>query len=61
MNRQVIDEVTSIFEDIAARLKWSNQRRETVVSTIYNHMRADSPIREADNASKTSLPGGLYK
>lgn len=41
-----------IAEGIAARLKWSNQRRETVVETIYNHMREDSPIREADNASK---------
>lgn len=45
-----------IAEGIAARLKWSNLRTKLVVSTILNHMKADSPIREADNASKTGLP-----
>lgn len=45
-----------IAEGIAARSKWSNQRRETVVSTILNHLHDDSPIRAADNGSKVRLP-----
>lgn len=45
-----------IAEGVAARLKWSNQRRETVVATIRDHMREDSPIRQADNGSKIKLP-----
>lgn len=45
-----------LAEGIAARLKWSNDRRETVVETILNHMKNESPIREADNASKCRLP-----
>lgn len=45
-----------IAEGIAARLKWSNARHETVTSTILNHMKDESPIRQADNASKSKLP-----
>jgi len=45
-----------IVEGIAARLKWSNDRTKTVVETVYNHMKDESPIREADNSSKTKLP-----
>lgn len=45
-----------LAEGTAARLKWSNDRRETVVETILNHMKNESPIREADNASKCRLP-----
>lgn len=43
-------------EGIALRLKWSNKRREIVIDTIRNHMRDESPIREADNASKKLIP-----
>lgn len=46
----------TIVEGIALRLKWSNQRRETVVNIVSNHMSDASPIRLADNASKTKLP-----
>lgn len=45
-----------LAEGIALRLKWSNARRETVVETIKHHMEWTSPIRDADNASKSSLP-----
>lgn len=45
-----------IAEGIASRLKWSNHRRDTVVTTILNHMKDESPIRKADNASKTRIP-----
>lgn len=45
-----------IAEGLAARLKWSNKRRELVVETILNHLKDESPIRMADNASKTKLP-----
>jgi tRNA nucleotidyltransferase (CCA-adding enzyme) len=41
-----------IVEGIASRLKWSNQRRDTVVHTISTHMSDDNPIRQADNSSK---------
>ena len=47
-----------VAEGICARLKFSNQRRETVVETIKTHMQANSPIRAADNASKSRLPEG---
>ena len=40
---------------IAKRLKWSNERSETVFETVKNHMRAESPIRDADNASKVNM------
>lgn len=40
---------------IAARLKWSNDRRNTVYDVIKNHLKNESPIREADNISKSKL------
>lgn len=43
-------------EGIAARLKWSGNRTKTVVSTIRDHLRDDSPIRAADNDSKSGVP-----
>lgn len=45
-----------IAEGISARLKWSRERGEVVTGTIYHHMKDESPIREADNASKIKLP-----
>lgn len=45
-----------IAEGIAARLKWSNDRRKLVVDTILHHLEDGSPIRAADNASKSKLP-----
>lgn len=45
-----------ITEGIAARLKWSNDRKKCVVDTILHHLEEDSPIRSADNASKSKLP-----
>jgi tRNA nucleotidyltransferase (CCA-adding enzyme) len=44
-----------IAEGIAARLKWSNARAKLVVETIRDHMKDDSPIRKADNASKKNM------
>jgi hypothetical protein len=44
-----------LVEGIALRLKWSNDRRELVRETVANHMQENSPIREADNASKSNL------
>lgn len=43
---------SEIVKGIGLYLKWSNQRIETVSKTIFNHLRDDSPIRAADNASK---------
>lgn len=44
-----------LVEGIALRLKWSNNRREVVRDTVLNHMKDNSPIRDADNASKSNL------
>ena len=33
-------------------LRWSNKRIETVSELVKNHMRVDSPLRNADNAAK---------
>lgn len=44
-----------IAEGIATRLKWSKARRQLVVETIKDHMREDSPLRDADNASKSNM------
>jgi putative nucleotidyltransferase with HDIG domain len=41
-----------IAKSVGLYLKWSNARIEKVSETIFNHLRDDSPIREADNASK---------
>lgn len=47
-----------IVEGMAARLKFSNNRRDTVVETIRHHLEDASPIRAADNGSKSKLPEG---
>jgi putative nucleotidyltransferase with HDIG domain len=41
-----------IAKAIGLYLKWSNARIGKVSSTIFNHLREDSPIRAADNMSK---------
>jgi tRNA nucleotidyltransferase/poly(A) polymerase len=45
-----------LAEKIGGYLKWSNDRRETVSGMIFEHLKDSSPIRKADNASKTRLP-----
>lgn len=40
---------------IGRYLKWSNERIETVSETIRYHLQENSPIRKADNASKSKL------
>ncbi|CAH0190710.1 CCA tRNA nucleotidyltransferase [Rhodococcoides fascians] len=47
-----------IAEGITARLKFSNSRRDTIVGTIRHHLEESSPLRMADNGSKTKLPLG---
>ncbi len=37
-------------------LKWSNERTAVVTETIRYHLQDESPIRAADNASKSRLP-----
>jgi len=37
-----------IVRKYAAHLKWSKGREEAVVDLVLNHMREDSPLREAD-------------
>ena len=41
-----------MVEKIARYLKWSNERRETVKELVLNHLKEDSPLREADNGAK---------
>ncbi len=41
-----------IADKIGWHLRWSNERRETVVSLIRDHLRDDSPLKEADQAAK---------
>jgi len=38
-----------IAKSVGLYLKWSNARIEKVSSTIFNHLRDDSPLRAADN------------
>ncbi len=45
-----------IANKIGSYLKWSNDRRETVSKMIFEHLQDSSPIRKADNGSKTRLP-----
>lgn len=45
-----------IVEGVASRLKWSNQRKYKVVDMVLHHLEDTSPIRQADNASKTKIP-----
>jgi putative nucleotidyltransferase with HDIG domain len=42
-----------LVERIARQLKWSNDRREEVKHLVFNHMQANSPLREADTAAHT--------
>lgn len=37
---------------LGAYLKWSNARLKTVSELVLNHLRPDSPLKEADNSSK---------
>jgi putative nucleotidyltransferase with HDIG domain len=46
---------------IGRYLKWSNDRVDKVSETIRYHLRDESPIRAADNASKSRLPEGSDK
>lgn len=45
-----------IIYGIGKRLKWSNERIDTVTRLVKNHLSDDSPLREADNSSKSKLP-----
>lgn len=38
---------------IGKRLKWSNERTQEVSDLVRHHLKDESPLREADNASKT--------
>lgn len=37
---------------LARYLKWSNERREIVSNLVLNHIKEDSPLKEADNKGK---------
>ena len=41
-----------IVERLARHLKWSNDRREKVKEIVLNHLRDDSPLKEADDKAK---------
>jgi len=41
-----------MIERLARHLKWSNDRRETVKEIVANHLREDSPLKEADDKAK---------
>jgi poly(A) polymerase len=41
-----------IVERLALYLKWGNRRREDVTRLVLEHMRAESPLREADDSAK---------
>lgn len=41
-----------LVEMTARRLKWSNERRETVTSLVEDHLHEDSPLKAADDAAK---------
>lgn len=41
---------------IGKRLKWSNERIQSVQDLIRNHLEDESPLRKADNASKLKTP-----
>jgi putative nucleotidyltransferase with HDIG domain len=43
-----------IAEKIGRHLKWSNDRIKTVSELIFHHLQDTSPLRKADNASKTN-------
>ena len=37
---------------LASYLKWSNQRRDNVYNLVVNHLKENSPLKEADDRSK---------
>jgi len=41
-----------MVERLARHLKWSNERRESVKELVANHLREDSPLKEADDKAK---------
>ncbi len=41
-----------IVNRIATHLKWSNERREAVITLIQNHLNDDCPLRKYDNMGK---------
>jgi len=41
-----------IVDHIALYLRWSKERQETIKSLVLNHMKDDSPLREADMEAK---------
>lgn len=43
---------------IGKRMKWSNERIATVSELVKNHLSNDSPLRAADNSSKSKLVKG---
>lgn len=45
-----------LVHGIGKRLKWSNERTAAVRELIANHLSDESPLREADNSSKSMLP-----
>lgn len=40
---------------ISKRLKWSNERTNTICELVKSHLSDESPLRKADNASKKGL------
>jgi tRNA nucleotidyltransferase (CCA-adding enzyme) len=46
-----------IVEKIARYLKWSNDRRECVKNLVLNHLKDDSPLRQADFIGKKKNKG----
>jgi tRNA nucleotidyltransferase (CCA-adding enzyme) len=42
----------SMVDDVANRLKWSNQRRDIVRTVVRYHLDEDSPLKAADDAAK---------
>jgi putative nucleotidyltransferase with HDIG domain len=41
---------------IGKRLKWSNERLQIVQDLVRNHLNDESPLRKADNSSKSRIP-----
>lgn len=41
-----------IVEKLAKYLRWSNERTETVINLVRNHLQDDSPLREYDQKGK---------
>lgn len=41
-----------LADRLATNLKWSNERRKSVVNLIKNHLEEDCPLRKYDNIGK---------